>query len=361
MTMLGVAIGTQVNRAIYRLAWCPRQIGPWSARHPDAPPRTSRDRIPIIGWWFLRREASIHGSAFWVRPMLIELATGLLFAAVYWYETVRLGPTGGFDPGTSTTHVQCFTHLLLFALMLVATFIDFDEQTIPDAITMPGTMLGLTIAALWPDARPVVQVPAAIAYAWDFLHVGSGTASPVSRGWPPWLDGPRGLAIGLACFWAWCVALAPPATWTTRRGWWKAVQFAWASLCRHPATIFLAFVAAAGAIGIATIWFLGQTRWESLLSALVGMAVGGGTIWAVRIVGTHALGQEAMGFGDVTLMAMIGAFTGWQPTLIIFFPSGLIFASRRPFGFCIPVRCGRSTECQFSRWVGGFRGSERPA
>jgi hypothetical protein len=49
------------------------------------------------------------------------------------------------------------------------------------------------------------------------------------------------------------------------------------------------------------------------------MAMGGGTIWAVRIVATRALGQEAMGFGDVTLMAMIGAFTGWQPTLIIFF------------------------------------------
>jgi hypothetical protein len=49
------------------------------------------------------------------------------------------------------------------------------------------------------------------------------------------------------------------------------------------------------------------------------MVFGGGLIWAVRIVGSSALGQEAMGFGDVTLMAMIGAFTGWQATLIIFF------------------------------------------
>ena len=49
------------------------------------------------------------------------------------------------------------------------------------------------------------------------------------------------------------------------------------------------------------------------------MAAGGGLIWLVRIIGGHALGREAMGFGDVTLMAMIGAFLGWQTCLIVFF------------------------------------------
>ena len=73
------------------------------------------------------------------------------------------------------------------------------------------------------------------------------------------------------------------------------------------------------AVVVLLVWFRGGPGWQGLLSALVGMAAGGGLIWLVRIIGTAALGREAMGFGDVTLMAMIGAFLGWQPCLLIFF------------------------------------------
>jgi len=56
-----------------------------------------------------------------------------------------------------------------------------------------------------------------------------------------------------------------------------------------------------------------------LLTSLVGLAVSGGMVWVVRLVGTAALRREAMGFGDVTLMMMIGTFLGWQAGVIIFF------------------------------------------
>jgi prepilin signal peptidase PulO-like enzyme (type II secretory pathway) len=36
-------------------------------------------------------------------------------------------------------------------------------------------------------------------------------------------------------------------------------------------------------------------------------------------MGTAALRREAMGFGDVTLMMMVGTFLGWQACVIAFF------------------------------------------
>jgi prepilin signal peptidase PulO-like enzyme (type II secretory pathway) len=74
-----------------------------------------------------------------------------------------------------------------------------------------------------------------------------------------------------------------------------------------------------GAVLIAIVWFRGDQGWQGLLTALVGMAAGGGLLWLVRVFCFVALGREAMGFVVVSLMAMIGAFLGWQATLIIFF------------------------------------------
>jgi leader peptidase (prepilin peptidase)/N-methyltransferase len=101
----------------------------------------------------------------------------------------------------------------------------------------------------------------------------------------------------------------------------KAVPFYFVSIARRAASMWLMLLAAACCGGIAATWRASGPRWEALFTALVGLAFGGGLIWAVRIVGWIALRREAMGFGDVTLMAMIGAFLGWQPALLVFFYS----------------------------------------
>ena len=188
--------------------------------------------------------------------------------------------------------------------MAVATFIDFDEQTIPDEITVPGTVVGLVLAALLPLARPWVLVPTDYPrWGWmvDHLHL----TTPLD--WPAWLDRGWGLACGLAAFAGWWLAILP-WLWTLRRGWYKAVRYVLASLGRRTSGVHVA-IGVLGAPAIAAVWLFGGDRWASLLSALVGVAFGGA--WCGRY-GSSAplLRQEAMGFGDVTLMAMIGALHG---------------------------------------------------
>lgn len=57
---------------------------------------------------------------------------------------------------------------------------------------------------------------------------------------------------------------------------------------------------------------------HGLLVSIAGAVAGAGSIWIVRQIGFMVLKQEAMGFGDVVLMAMIGSVIGWQPVLAVF-------------------------------------------
>ncbi|MEZ6057366.1 MAG: A24 family peptidase [Planctomycetaceae bacterium] len=67
------------------------------------------------------------------------------------------------------------------------------------------------------------------------------------------------------------------------------------------------------------LWLSQHPHWHGLAWSLAGIACGAGVTWLARWLSSVALGVEALGLGDVTLMAMIGAFLGWQPTLIVFF------------------------------------------
>lgn len=66
-------------------------------------------------------------------------------------------------------------------------------------------------------------------------------------------------------------------------------------------------------------WIAAHAHLHGFAVSMVGIAIGGGLTWIFRIIGKWGLGREAIGFGDVILMAMIGAFLGWQATVLTFF------------------------------------------
>lgn len=65
-------------------------------------------------------------------------------------------------------------------------------------------------------------------------------------------------------------------------------------------------------------WLKQHPHGHGLVWSLAGAAVGAGITWLARGISSAILGQEAMGLGDVTLMAMIGSVLGWQPVLFVF-------------------------------------------
>jgi prepilin signal peptidase PulO-like enzyme (type II secretory pathway) len=346
IAMAGAVIGGWVNWAIYCWAWSPRDISPWSPAPAGCRPRSWRDRLPILGWIGLRRDVAVHGRGFWVRPLLIELFLGAGLAALYWWEVEQVGllrpqlaPLGvaGLSAPSWVLHATFLSHAILFVLMTVASFIDIDEKTIPDRITDPGTLLGLVLAtampmsllphvsigiaappigtALTPEAGMAVMVPA----------LGQAYVEPVTatapNPWPEALAGaPRwqSLAIGLGCYALWLFAIAP-RIWRGRRGVTVALGLIWRRVWREWLRPPLSIYWLVGLVAIPLVWFWSGDAWIGLLSGLIGLAGGGALIWSVRIVGSAVLGREAMGFGDVTLMMMIGTILGWQACVFIFF------------------------------------------
>jgi leader peptidase (prepilin peptidase) / N-methyltransferase len=56
-----------------------------------------------------------------------------------------------------------------------------------------------------------------------------------------------------------------------------------------------------------------------LQSSVVGAALGAALPWAIRWAWMRITGVDAMGLGDVKMLAMIGAFLGWQQVWVVLF------------------------------------------
>lgn len=200
--VLGAIVGSFLNVCIYRLPKRASIVLPQSHCPRCKVPLPWHDNIPILSYLILEGRCRFCHKAIHPRYLIVETLTGVLAVLIGW---------------VFPTLPQVAVFFILTCLLIVATFVDFEFQMIPDEVSYLGLGVGLVASVL---------VPA--------IHG------------------------------------------TDHRLW-------------------------------------------SVADALLGAAAGGGLIYLIGVVGKWIFKREAMGGGDVKLLAMIGTFLGWKLTLLVFF------------------------------------------
>jgi len=221
----GLAFGSFLNVCIYRL---PRELSvvtPRSACPNCKQAIAAYDNIPVLSWLILGGRCRHCRTRISPRYLMIEVLTGVLFLACYWYFGLTL----------STVKYCAFAFLLLGLI-----FTDAETKLLPDKMTLPGLALGLLFSVIVPVNDLASQ----------FLP------------------------------------------------------------------------------GIVNLPFSGEVSSHllSLLDSLLGAALGASFIYGAGAIYLRWRGMEGMGFGDVKLMAMVGAFLGMLGSLFV----ALAGALRRP-------------------------------
>ncbi len=94
------------------------------------------DNIPVFSYLILRGKCRHCGASFSFRYAAVELAMGILSAAVMY---LMLPQNGEFIYGIAAYFIWFF---FVWSLVTVA-IIDFEHYLIPDAIVLPGIIVGL--------------------------------------------------------------------------------------------------------------------------------------------------------------------------------------------------------------------------
>ncbi|MCS6296019.1 MAG: prepilin peptidase [Nitrospira sp.] len=191
LLLFGAVIGSFLNVCIYRL---PRQESvAWPASHCPAcrQPVAVYDNIPVLSYLILRGRCRSCHVPISIQYPLVEAANAIGYLLIFWV----------FD-----FTAEAWVYAALLSALIVITGTDLSHTMIPDAVTLPGIVVGLVCAAV-------------------ILPIG-------------------------------------------------------------------------------------------LMDSLLGIALGGGILWFLAWISPYVFGKEGMGGGDIKLMAMVGAFIGWQPVLL---------------------------------------------
>lgn len=342
--LLGACIGSFLNVVIYRVplgmsvnkpkrSFCPKCEKPipmWL-------------NLPLISWLWLRGKCAECRAPIAFRYFAVELLTAILFVVMWWF----------FPP-----QVVVFLWVLM-ALLVAITFIDAEHMIIPTALTWAGTAVGVAAAIVWP------KLPAMAGQSGD------------------WTDGmiQSGIGFGVGFFGLWLVVNLGKMAFGKRS---MSFETATAWHLKEPEGDEdpLCFVIDGEEI---PWWDVFNRKSDRLMVEckeirVDGELVDGGLLQireteivlpdgSVRAIGdmrsldgtatSVVIPREAMGFGDVHLMGMIGAFFGWSGCIYTLFAASLLAIVAAIFGrigFGRPLPFGPFLACGALSWaLGGWK------
>ena len=219
--LMGAIVGSFLNVCIYRLPKGRSVIFPGSHCPNCAMAIHWYDNIPILSYIFLGGKARCCKAKISFRYFIVEILTASAFLILF--------STFGLTP-------KFFAYAVMVSGLIIATFVDFEIQEIPDEVSMGGLAVGLVLAIAFPSVLNET------------------------------------------------------------------------------------------------------TRLNGFLNSIFGALAGGGMIYVMGMLGEFAFKKEAMGGGDVKLLAMIGAFIGWKLTVLTFFLAP-VFGS--VVGIILKIRYGK--------------------
>jgi leader peptidase (prepilin peptidase)/N-methyltransferase len=135
ITLIGLAIGSFLNVVIHRLPRRESLVSPGSRCPSCGYALGAVDNVPVLSWVLLGGRCRKCRTRISVRYPVVELVTAAVFIAHYYVF--------GWTPLLAVR--------LVFASSLVALFaIDLEHHLLPDAITLPGIVVGLLASLFLP-------------------------------------------------------------------------------------------------------------------------------------------------------------------------------------------------------------------
>ena len=324
---MGAGIGSFLNVVIYRLPLGISVNNPKRSFCPSCKYKIPMwQNIPLLSWLLLRGKCANCGGKISIRYFMVELLTGVIFYLVF------LKVSGDY----STTDPWPFIHLwgpqvlclwVFMSLLISGTFIDIDHFILPHTITIGGAVAGV-LSSWW--------VPALVEQETHTRGLLISLASAALGLGGLWMVVELGkLAFGRKKF-----VFAKEESWEVTQPddneppvvVFGEHKYDWADLFMR-ATDRMVVSCNELQVNDRTFGAVTAELWMEKLKVREGASLEEFSLEGVTTLKAKTtqvvIPREAMGFGDVLFLMMIGAFTGWQAVLFTILAAsvlGTVFA-----------------------------------